>query len=633
MTTSVKMCTPVIHCHTTLYALIWLISLCSSRENTVGSFFNVGKEFKTLLFLGKFVDKTLLIQEILNRDEKVFQICRPMQWGKTINLEILMTFFGIEHDSDGKLLSEEKKANPIIFKGGKITNYNGRVQCLKPLNISEDTHAMSHLGKHPVIALNLKEVKGRSVTEIEKQIKNLVIGLFGRYPFIKNYTDNGSSLLDDDEKKRLSNFISGNLEGEYLFNCLELLSMVLFEHYHSYVCLLIDDYDLPLINAYLAFGSRSKELRYVEEMFRMLYKYTFKENQYLFKAVMTGTLNIEIVPSGFSEFEYRYILYSSVLDKDLFNFYGLDEYEIHKLDQTTLKINWDKIKKWYGGFFCNGLEVYNLGSVLDYAFVEGKVTYHLLKYVGSDMIKFIYSIIVSEQSHEELHLLSEGKTIIRNEFSKSLRLRTLGDDIASLLVHVGLLSVELPRRVTEQPVWRMKIPNLEVRGIFASAFKTIAAGELKIGVTEYNNFISLLIGENVDDFTYKFNVLLLGLKTFNTTKRDEQLYHNLMNNIAASFGVGYIVDSIKEYGDYRGEHMIIPLEGYGTCAFIIEYTVCTPWQPLEQFVHFSLITMLQRPKVCKEKILSFPRVSRILYVAIGFCGQKLISKFKSMDIR
>lgn len=587
-------------------------------------------DFKSLLLNGKFVDKSLLIHEILKRDEKVFQITRPMQWGKTVNLEMLKTFFEIEINQNGETVGDEKKINPLLITGGVMNTSDGHKK-LHTLKISGVGDAMKHMGRYPVVVVNLKHVKVACISEFEESLKKLIVDLFAHYPFVKKYMENSSDILDDDEKARLSNFVKGNLDGEYLFDALEFLSMILYEHFHSYVCLFIDDYDIPLINAYLNFGSRGKEFEYMVEVFKRIYGYTFKENQYLFKAIITGTLNFDIVPSGMAEFEYKYILYNSVLDKEFSNFYGLLEEELNILKINDNDVNLMDIQKWYGGFFKDGVEIYNFGSV-NLAVRKCKFGYHLLKSAKQDVLNFILDEFLTETSQDSLHLLSDGKEIIRDQFIKSFRIKQIGSDMFSILVQVGFLSLKSPQRVTEQPVWRMKIPNLEIRGVFSSFFKFVAAQELNITVEEYNNFTSLLFTKNIQQFGNRLQNYLLNLSSFATTKRDEHIYHNLMSNIAASLGFGYLVDSIKEPGSNRGEILVIPLQSFGDCAFNIEYTVCTPWQPLEQIVHTSLEDMLHRPIHCVSKIRTCQHVSEVVYVAIGFCGQTVTLKYKAVKV-
>lgn len=590
------------------------------------------EDFKSLLLNGKFVDKSLLINEILNRDEKVFQITRPVKWGKTVNLEMLKTFFEVEFNENGENICDETKVNPSMFKGGEINTHDEQTH-LAFLKISGIADAMEHMGKYPVISVNLKNIKGNSIPEIEKSLQNLVVDLFNRYPLTKKYLENSSDLLDVDEKARLNNFVTGNLEGEYLFDCLEFLSMILYEHFHSYVCIFVDDYDMPLINAYLNFGSRGREFEYVVEMFRTIYEYTFKENQYLFKALITGALNLEIVPSGKAEFEYKYIFYNSVFDKEFSQFYGILEDELAILKKSYNNIDLINVQKWYGGFFIDSEEIFNCGSIMNLALQKGKFEYHILNHMNRDLLNFIFDAFLTEPLLDCLHLLSDGKEIIRDQFIKSFSLKRIGNDMFSMLVQVGFLSLKPPQRVTDQPAWRMKITNFEIRSIFASAFKFIAAKELNISIAEYNAFTNLLFNKNIKEFGKRLQNFLLNLSSFNTTKKDEHLYHNLMCSIAASLGIGYLVESIKEFGLSRGEHLIIPLEGYSNSAINIEYTVCTPWQPLEQFVHSSFNGLLHRPRHCTFKVRRCQHVSEILYVAIGFCGQKVILKYKTVSVR
>ncbi|KAG8251989.1 hypothetical protein J6590_068715 [Homalodisca vitripennis] len=602
----------------------------SGDENNSSKHKKTSECFKSTLLTGIFVDKSLLIHEILTREERVFQITRPRKWGKTFNLDMLRLFFGLEYDQNGNLLSDEERSNSVLFRGGEVSMNNSKI-LLKSLKISRYENAMSRFGKHPVISLSLKNVKGNSMMEIEERFKCTIFELFSGYPFLMTYLDNSSDILDEDEKQRLGNFIRGTFEGEYLFDCLEYLSMLLYEHFHSYVCLFIDDYDIPVLNAFLKFGDRSEEFQYLVEMFRRFYEHTFKENQYLFKGVITGTINFNLVPSGSSEFQYRYILYSTLLDRSFSKYYGFTHEDIVSLHCYSNITDIQQIRKWYGGFFLNGLEIYIPGSVVEYITHQKKYDYYLQIFSDENIVLFLEKAFLVHGMQEFLLLLAEGKEIIRNSFELSVSLRNIAADFNSIFVHAGYLNLITPERVTGKPIWRMKIPNLEVRGAFASGFRTWTQNEFNITSMECKSFIDLLVKKEIKQFAERFHELLVGVEKYNV-KAEEHCYHTLMGSVAASLGLGHLVDSIKELGQNRGENVIIPLKDYGTVAINIEYIVCKPWQNIENIVNTCLEDLLHRPRTCSAKIRSHKHVGEILYVSLGFCGPKVVAKYKVIKV-
>jgi hypothetical protein len=63
-------------------------------------------DFKKLLLNSDvFVDKSLMIKELLEDSGEVILITRPRRWGKSINIDMIRRFFEIEIDEHGNKLS------------------------------------------------------------------------------------------------------------------------------------------------------------------------------------------------------------------------------------------------------------------------------------------------------------------------------------------------------------------------------------------------------------------------------------------------------------------------------------------------------------------------------------------------
>ncbi|XP_054282686.1 uncharacterized protein LOC128999925 [Macrosteles quadrilineatus] len=572
-----------------------------------------------------YVDKSLLINRLLERDEKVFQIIRPRRWGKTVNLEMLKTFFEIESDENAKPLPEEKRKNTIFFNGGELKISND-VKVLEPLKISKIETAMEKMGKHPVIYLNLSQVKGKSVSEIGKKLNKVIVNLYRSYPFLAKYLDNETTILDEDEIPRLDNFLSGSLDKEYMFDSLEFLSMLLFEHFESYVCLLVDDYDLPLINAFSSLGQGS-EFNFVLEMFKRLYDYTFKENQYLLKAVITGSLNFDVVPSGVGEFDYQYVLYDTVFDEPFTDYFGFTETEVGKLVQNVHQM--DRLKEWYGGFFVNKTEMYNPGSIVGFL-TKQEFDYYLLQ-SNSDLVKFAYKGFLSPQYKDFLLLSGESKEVVIEKYAKTIVSENVGKDFYSIFINLGYLNLITPKRYAKEEIWRIQIPNVETKGIFAAGFKHWIATELNVTETESQTLIDFLKDHDVEKFANKLEIYLEHSKVYDL-KTEEGRYHNLMSALIASLGIGNEVSTIREVGSYRGESVVIPIEGFGNTMIHFEYNICKVLQKVGEIVEESLRSLMLRPDSCKQKHLR-DHVEKVLYVAVGFLGHKVSVKGKFVDVK
>ncbi|MCC8371542.1 MAG: AAA family ATPase, partial [Rickettsia endosymbiont of Pseudomimeciton antennatum] len=188
--------------------------------------------FETLLLNSDvFVDKSLMIQELLEDSGEVILITRPRRWGKSLNMNMLQKFFEIEVDQNGIPLPTEDRVNHILFTGGEIDLGIKGKRTLKPLKINGNEYAMAQQGNYPVILLNLKDVKGSSYQEIESGIRNQVINLFANHLYLQHYTTQDISLLDDAQKERLNRYFTGKLDKEDLKISLRILSELLFKHF------------------------------------------------------------------------------------------------------------------------------------------------------------------------------------------------------------------------------------------------------------------------------------------------------------------------------------------------------------------------------------------------------------------
>ncbi len=217
-------------------------------------------DFKTLLLNSDvFIDKSLMIKELLEDSGEVILITRPRRWGKSLNMDMLRRFFEIEADEKGKPLPLEQKINNKLFLGGTVDLGIKGERTLKPLKINSNEYAMVQQGNYPVISINFKDVKGSSYQEIESGIRNQVIQLFANHYYLKHYLTQDIGLLDSVQKAKLERYFTEELTKEDLKYSLRFLSEILYKHFNQKVYILIDEYDTPINSSYIEFGDKSKE--------------------------------------------------------------------------------------------------------------------------------------------------------------------------------------------------------------------------------------------------------------------------------------------------------------------------------------------------------------------------------------
>lgn len=214
--------------------ITFLMALTLSNFNLVVSKFPFEfdvdfENFKQMMLTNQtYVDKSLLIDEILNHSGPVILITRPKNWGKSLNLNMIDIFFNMEVDENGTKLADEMSINRLLFTGGEIKgSSNTSIELKASLKISNVTRAMEHLGCHPVIFLRLGGFKVSCYHDVVTELKFRIEQLLRRYRFVKKYANETQSIIlqkyfdqdyDDISPKELNSSLG--ILSEYSINIL-----------------------------------------------------------------------------------------------------------------------------------------------------------------------------------------------------------------------------------------------------------------------------------------------------------------------------------------------------------------------------------------------------------------------------
>ena len=273
-----------------------------------------------------YFDKTKFIEEIIKDGSEVKLFARPRRFGKTLNMSMLKYFFDIEN----------KEENKKIFKDLYI----------------EKTEAFKEQGQYPVIFLSLKDLKASTWEEMEEKITIILSELFSEY----NYLINELVETDSDKFKKI---INENANLSNLGRSLKFLTKILYEKYNKKVVVLIDEYDSPLVSAYIN-GYYEK----AKDFFKTFYSTVLKDNSYLQMGVLTGI--IRVIKAGiFSDLNNlsTYTILSDVYTDS----YGLTEEEVERsLKYYGIEQEISNVKDWYDGYKFGDSEVYNPWSILNF---------------------------------------------------------------------------------------------------------------------------------------------------------------------------------------------------------------------------------------------------------------------------
>ena len=282
-----------------------------------------------------YVDKTLLIKDILDQGGQVTLFTRPRRFGKTLALTMLRTFFEAEIDRDGEL-----KDNSHYFAGTKI--------------MAAGEEYTDHMGQYPVIFLSLKSAKQPTFELAYEMLKRQIKEEFSRHAYVL-----GTDILDEETKKTYQRIRSLDAEEADYAGAIAFLSKCLEQYHGKKTVILLDEYDVPLENAYFE-GFYDRMISFI----RSLFESALKTNDSLEFAVITGCLRIsrESIFTGLNNLEII-----SILNRQFAESFGFTQAEVDQmLAYYGLEQKKQEVREWYDGYLFGSTEVYNPWSVINY---------------------------------------------------------------------------------------------------------------------------------------------------------------------------------------------------------------------------------------------------------------------------
>lgn len=454
-----------------------------------------------------YVDKSLLIAELLEKSSKVTLITRPRRFGKTLNMYMLKEFFDIEKDT-AHLFNHLKIANTKWYK---------------------------ELNGYPTLFFSFKDSKG---DELLAHMKDQLFAEYKKYHFIE-----GS--LEDHQieryKKIMANLLDlGAPKIIELDTAIRFLSEVVSKHYGKTVVILIDEYDTPMESAFSA-GTYEK----YRDFFTSLYSSALKDNPYLKMAVLTGIQRIakENIFSNLNNLDV-----ATVIDKEYNTCFGMTTEETQTLlEAYDLTITQD-VKNLYDGYNFGGVDIYNPWSVINYAQKRELRTFWANTSRNEILKKSILeSGLDFKESFEKL--IADNNVLIQVDLQTSFSEIANTETLWGLLLNAGYIT-----GVGEYPVqddcFRVCIPNYEV----AKDFKHIVAGYTQFGTILQKMFTYLITENDIEEFKKLYQKIVLQATSNFDAK--ENAYHMLFLGMCIYLRPDYEVKSNIEQGLGRSDIML-----------------------------------------------------------------------------
>ena len=524
-----------------------------------------------------YFDKTKFIEEVIKDGSQVKLFARPRRFGKTLNMSMLKYFFDIEN----------KEENKEIFKNLYI----------------EKTEAFKEQGQYPVIFLSLKDLKALTWEQMEKAIKSAISRLFSEYKYLLNDLDKFDTLT-------FENILLKNTELEDLKEALKFLTRILYEKYNKKVVVLIDEYDSPLVSAYIN-GYYEK----AKDFFKTFYSTVLKDNSYLQMGVLTGI--IRVIKAGIFS-DLNNLRTYTILSEMYTNSYGLTEEEVVKsLKDYGIEQEISNVKDWYDGYKFGDSEVYNPWSILNFLQYK-ELRAYWVDTSGNDLIKDVLKNI-TKNTIEALERLFNGEGLKQNISGTSDLSKLLSEDeLWELMLFSGYLTVE---EKIDHKNYILRLPNKEIKELFRDTFleKYFGRGSKLLYLME------ALTENRIDEYEERLQEILLTSVSYNDTKKgNEAFYHGLIMGMGLYLEGEYITKSNIESGLGRYDFVIEP-KNKAKRAYIMEFKATDNIEKLEE-VSKEALEQIENKKY--DVSLKQNGVKDITYMGIAFCGKEIKISYK-----
>ena len=479
-----------------------------------------------------YVDKTRLIEQLVEKWSEVSLFTRPRRFGKTLNMSMLRAFF-------------EVGAEANLFDGLYISHKKELCE--------------QYMGKYPVISFTLKNIEGQSFGEVKKSMKYLIGTIARQYSFLLE-----SEKLNVVEKEIYRALLFTNEDGTFQMSDVALekslyrLTELLEKHYHKKVIVLIDEYDVPLEKAF--------HRGYYDEMvilIRNLFGNVLKTNEHLKMAVLTGCLRIakESIFTGLNNFKV-YPITMRAFDES----FGFTDEEVQKmLTYYGLEEDYEIVKAWYDGYRFGDVDVYCPWDVINYCSdrqYDPKLEpqNYWANTSSNDIISHFIDGMGGQRkvTRIELERLINGETV-QKEINQELTYKELYSSIDNLWSTLFMTGYLTQKGDSNGKRYNLAIPNQEIRNIMTDHILQLFKEDVAKDGAMVETFCRALVDGNADRIEQLFTEYLTKTisvrDTFVRKPVKENFYHGILLGILSYKG-GWYVTSNRESGDGFSDIMV-----------------------------------------------------------------------------
>ncbi|MGM9570197.1 MAG: AAA family ATPase [Phascolarctobacterium sp.] len=465
-----------------------------------------------------YVDKTMMIKEILDDNYPVSLFTRPRRFGKTLNMDMLLTFFEKTSADTSGFFADKK-----IWQAGP--------------------YYQVQQGKYPVIYLTFKDIKGDTWEYSLDLLKSIIKAEFLRHPELNNST----KLSDTAFYKKI---VTGTAQTSDYELALGNLSQLLYEEHGIAPVIIIDEYDTPIQQGYSS-GYYEQVVRFMRNFFSR----GLKDNKFLSYGFLTGILRVakESIFSGLNNLKVY-----SILDNKYSHFFGFTSDEVADIAAYYGKQNkLPELAEWYDGYRFGDTDIYNPWSVINYF---GNACQAMPYWVSTSNNSLIGAILTAADStiYENLYSLLRGGTVAAQIDTSIIypEMTKKNSAIYSFLLVTGYLkSQEIKLTNTGNYYCRLSLPNKEISCVYYKEILERFDQLLSPNVTD--SLQNALFEQDETALQKYLQKFLLETVSYHDAM-GESFYHGLLLGLCAVMTSEYELASNRESGEGRFDIQLMP---------------------------------------------------------------------------
>ena len=527
-----------------------------------------------------YVDKSMLIENILVNRAAVTLFTRPRRFGKTLNMSMIKYFFDVRN----------KDENRKLFEGLKIFS----------------SEYMKEQGKYPVIFVSLKDLRGDNWKDTFENLKSFISDLYAEFEDMRE-------IMNKRDKIKFDKIFYEEEKGDYE-TALKLLSNYIYKYYGKKVIILIDEYDAPIINAFDK-GYYNEAINF----FQVFYSSALKTNDSLKYGILTGITRIikEGIFSGLNNLKV-----DTILNKKYSEYFGLLESEVIKmLDYFEMKYKIEEVKEWYNGYIFGDKRVYNPWSIINYV-DNGEIKAYWANVSGNTLLENMLDQ-AGEDVYTDLKRFTDGESI-EKYISDGTTIKSLlsnDDEIWQLFLYSGYLTkakeqIEIDETSEYTNIYNLKIPNKEIRKYFGNMFLNRFFGtELKTSI-----LIKALESGDIKKFEKTLGEIMVNmLSHFDLDSEMEKIYQVFMIGLVGFLMGKYEIISNNESGYGRYDLAMIPIKS-NEKAYLMEFKISKTENRMTLKAEEALKQIDEKKYDTRLKARG---IKNILKIGIAFYGKKV----------